>query len=251
MGSRSHIFLFFFSFLFSKKKIVLFLIIPRPGLKKTSPFVSKVTGNNFIEFAVSAMLGKPKNGFSSSLELECVGVKAPQFSFSRLKGADPVLSVEMASTGEVACISSNFHDAFLKSIISSGFALPERDILISASGDKNRFELLECIKSLSRKGFRFFATESTHKFLTQNRIRSTMLYKVSEKKQPNIKQFLQKKRLGLCIVISKELSYMELKDEFYIRRKSADLSIPLITNLQLAKVLMKALQNRQEFEIQP
>ncbi len=223
---------------------------------RSFPFVSKVFGQNFIEYAIKAITNhKFKKPEKSSLELDYVGVKAPQFSFSRLKGADPILSVEMASTGEVACLGKDLDDALLKSLISAGFKLPQKNgnVLISISGDETRYDFLDEIILLQKMGFKLFATESTHEFLTEQGIKSKLIFKAHEEKQPNVSNYLSDGRLELAIVLSDHLSKKELKDEYLIRRKAVDFGVPLITNLQLAQTIVSALNNRslEDLEIMP
>jgi carbamoyl-phosphate synthase large subunit len=146
---------------------------------RSFPFISKVFGTNFIELATRAILGEHLEKLEkSAFDMDFVGIKAPQFSFSRLKGADPLLGVEMSSTGEVACLGTELEDAFLKAMISTGFVLPEKNILLSISGDQNRSDLLQEIKQLSAMKYNLFATHHTHTFLKQNKIKSQMLHKI-------------------------------------------------------------------------
>lgn len=209
---------------------------------RSFPFVSKVNKVNFIDLATKAILGKKiKQAAKSVLEVDYVGVKAPQFSFSRLKGADPILSVEMASTGEVACLGEDLHDAFLKSIISTGFKLPNSSVLLSVSSDENRFKILEAAKKLQDMGFEIFATEHTHLFFQKKGVDSTLMYKVHEKKEPNVIDYLRKGKLDLVINIPKVYLKSELDDKYVLRRTAVDFSVPLITNIQLANLFIDAI----------
>ncbi len=215
---------------------------------RSFPFSSKVTGYNFIEIATEAMLGITKSKeyrdkYYRTLDLDHVGVKAPQFSFSRLKGADPVLGVEMASTGEVACFGDDVHEAFLKAFISTGFVLPKKNILLTIGKIEDKVELLPIIRKLSTMDFNLYATSGTHKYLMDNGIKTTMLYKISEKKTPNVGEYLIKKKLDFVIDIPKKYSNIsETSTEGYlIRRNSIDLNIPLITNVQVAKIIVEAI----------
>ncbi|MEK6837808.1 MAG: ATP-grasp domain-containing protein, partial [Nanoarchaeota archaeon] len=214
---------------------------------RSFPFVSKVSKKNFAEAATKAILGLEKgNGkITDAAEgISCVGVKSPQFSFTRLKGADPLTTVEMASTGEVACLGANTYDAFLKAIMAAGFKLPEKNILLSIGGDEAKIKFLPYAKKLSGLGFNLFATEHTEMFLEKNGIQATMLHKVSEEKSPNILEYLSGsngKKLHLVINIPTSFTRKELDDEYTIRRKAADYSIPLITNLQLARLFAEAM----------
>ena len=218
---------------------------------RSFPFVSKISGKNFIETATKAVMGEKNLKPEEFPELDFVGVKAPQFSFSRLKGADPLLGVEMASTGEVACLSTSFEDAFLKSIIAAGFSMPEKNILVSISGDENRKDLLEEIRVLKNRGFALFATEHTQKFLEKNAIPCRMVFKEHEKKEPNTATFLRKGLLDLVICIPQEFNRKQLEKQYALRRSAVDFNVPLITNKQLAKLFIRSLEKTggKEFEI--
>ncbi|MBI5388986.1 carbamoyl-phosphate synthase (glutamine-hydrolyzing) large subunit [Candidatus Woesearchaeota archaeon] len=209
---------------------------------RSFPFVSKVFKRNFIDLATRAMLNEklPKLD-KSSLDLDYVGVKAPQFSFSRLKGADPMPGVEMASTGEVACLGSDLYDAFLKALISTDFVLPQKGILLSIGGDKNRFKLLEDVQRLEKLGFTLFATDNTYQFYAQHGIKTTLLYKAQEEIEPNVLTYMQKKKLDLVICMPEEYFPVESGDTYIIRRYSVDYSIPLLNNIQLTKLFIEAI----------
>ncbi len=223
---------------------------------RSFPFVSKVSKKNFAEIATKAILGiESGNGkiVDAANGISCVGVKSPQFSFTRLKGADPLTTVEMASTGEVACLGANTYDAFLKAIMAAGFKLPEKNILISIGGDEAKVKFLPYAKKLSALGFSLFATEHTELFLERNGVPATMLHKVSEEKSPNILEYLSGsngKKLHLVINIPAAFTKKELDDEYVIRRKAADYSIPLITNLQLARLLAEAMDAAKPEELE-
>jgi carbamoyl-phosphate synthase large subunit len=238
---------------------------------RSFPFASKVTGYNFIEIATGAMLeaGCGKDELSRSclkiskhlkdllayrdyktIDLDHVGVKAPQFSFPRLKGADPVLGVEMASTGEVACFGDDLHEAFLKAMLSTGFKLPQalkigegrRGILFSVGGVEAKADVLPVAKAFVEMEFKIYATEGTADFLSQNGIAVTKLYKISTGKEPNLMGALTRKEFDLIVNIPKHYSRVNVTDGYLIRRKSIDLNIPLITNVQVAKIVAEALQ---------
>jgi len=213
---------------------------------RSFPFVSKVAKVNFIELATKAMLNKKQTTVGSVLGIDHVGVKAPQFSFSRLKGADPVSGVEMASTGEVGCLGMDFHETFLKALYSVGFRLPERNILVSIGGEQNKYRFLDSVKKLKELGFRIFATEHTAEFLEVNRIKSRKLYKIYEKKQPNILSYIMQRKVELVINIPESPDKVVLEDEYMIRRAAIDFNIPLITNLQLARLFVDALMKRKD-----
>ncbi len=212
---------------------------------RSFPFISKVSKRNFSEIATKAILGIEEGGKVDAAEgVQYVGVKSPQFSFTRLKGADPIISVEMASTGEVACLGQNTYDAFLKAIMAAGFKLPEKNILLSIGGDEAKAKFLPYARMLSEKGFKLFATYNTSLFLDKNGIAATVLHKVSEEKSPNILEYLNGSngnKLHLVINIPTAFTKKELDDEYIIRRKAADYGIPLITNLQLARMFAEAI----------
>jgi len=209
---------------------------------RSFPFASKVTGENFITIATQALLGKADTSKRyQTIDLDHVAVKAAQFSFSRLKGADPRLGVEMASTGEVACFGSNAEQALLNSLIAVGFSIPKKNILLTVGRLEDKVDLLPAVQLLHEQGFSFFATNRTHKFLESRGIPSALLHKVSEPRDPNIRQYLEKKRIDLVINIPTHSTGTEQTDGYYIRRMTVDQGIPLITNVQLAKRIIEAL----------
>ena len=209
---------------------------------RSFPFASKVTGHNFITIATQALIGKaPVGKRYQTLDLDHVGVKAAQFSFSRLKGADPRLGVEMASTGEVACFGHNAEQALLTALMAVGFTIPKKNILLTIGRIEDKMDMLSSIQALHERGFKFFATNRTHEFLESRDIPSAMLYKVSEPRSPNIREYLEKKRIDLVINIPTHSRGAEQTDGYYIRRIATDHGISLITNVQLAKRLIEAL----------
>lgn len=215
---------------------------------RSFPFVSKVTGYNFIEIATHAMLGSPKmktylNQKFITLDLDHVGVKVPQFSFSRLKGADPVTGVEMASTGEVACFGDNVFEAFLKAMISAGFRIPKKNILLTIGKLEDKMDFLEAAKKLEKMGFGLFATTGTHTFLSQHNIHSELVHKIHSKEKPNLLEYLNDKKFDLVIDIPKGFSHEEITDGYLIRRKTIDHNIPLVTNVQVAKLLTESISS--------
>ena len=214
---------------------------------RSFPFSSKVTGHDFVEIAVKAFLNKVKSRayrkkHYQTLDLDYVGVKAPQFSFSRLKGADPVLGVEMASTGEVACFGDNLEEAFLKAMISVGFRLPKENILLSIGKIEDKAEFIKNAKVLEKLGFKLYATEGTHNFLKDSNLKTTLVYKTHEKKSPNLLKYLEQKKFDLVINVPRNYSHEEITAGYEIRRTAIDLNIPLITNLQVAKLIVDTLQ---------
>jgi len=209
---------------------------------RSFPFVSKVFRINFVDAAVKSIMGKDIPRIDrSSFDLDYVGVKAPQFSFTRLKGSDPVLGVEMASTGEVACLGDDFNEAFLKSLLSVGFKLPKKNILLSTGPIDTKAELLESIKTLADMGYTFYATKGTADFMKASGIHAEVLYWPLSKKEPNTLTYIAKGKIDLVINIPKNIEKEELDNDYLIRRKAVDTDVPLITNRQLAKRFVEAL----------
>ena len=209
---------------------------------RSFPFVSKVMKINLIEIATKVMMGLPYTKPDKSLfELDYVGVKAPQFSFHRLLNADPVLGVDMSSTGEVACIGENFYEAILKSMLSVGYKFPEKNVLISSGQARSKLELLNSARMLQERGFNIYATEGTHRFLRENQVNSTMLHWPDEEDlQPNTIDYLRDKKIDLVVNIPKNYSKRELSNGYKIRRASIDYNIPLITNARVASAFIYA-----------
>lgn len=213
---------------------------------RSLPFVSKVLGINFAKSATEAMLNVEQS--QSKLEvgdLPYVGVKAPQFSFSRIKGADPILRVEMSSTGEVACFGDDIYEAFLKSIIATGTNLPNNSVFISLAGDENKVKFLESAGIVESLGLKIYATAGTTLFLTANGIKAHMLHKIYEKKKPNVLDVLHTKEVDLVINIIDPYFKKEFDDDYQIRRTTVDYGIPLFTNLQTAELFVKSLQQKK------
>jgi len=217
---------------------------------RSFPFVSKVLKTNFIEIATNIMLGvnvvKPEK---SSFDLDYVGIKAPQFSFSRLAKADPVLGVEMASTGEVGCIGEDYYEAILKAMLSVGYKVPEKNILLSTGPSRSKTELLNSCKMLNERGYNIFATRGTQIFLNENGITSTMLHWPDEKSEPNVVTMLRDKKIDLVINIPKNLSKDELNNDYEIRRTAIDYNIPLLTNARLASAFIYSFCKRKVEEL--
>jgi len=212
---------------------------------RSFPFVSKVTKYNFIDLATKAMLGIDIKGKYNTIDLDYIGLKAPQFSFSRLHGADPVLSVEMASTGEVACIGNDLNEAFLKSLLSVGFVMPKSNILLSTGPIKSKAYLLESCRKLADMGFKMYATEGTARFLKENNIKVSLLYWPLEKKEPNALTYLKERKIDLVINIPKSYEEEELTNDYLIRRKAVDFNIPLLTNAQIAKLFVESISKKK------
>lgn len=221
---------------------------------RSFPFASKVTGYNFIEIAMESMLamttGKmTKNGKKlleyrdyKTLDLDHVAVKAPQFSFPRLKGADPVLGVEMASTGEVACFGEDLYEALLKSMISVGFELPKKGILFSVGGVEAKADILPAAQKFAEMGFKIYASDGTAEFFNKNGIKAHKLNKISTGLKPNIVDAMMDHDVDLIVNIPKNYTRNMVTDGYSIRRKALDSNIPLITNVQVAKIMAEALE---------
>ena len=208
---------------------------------RSFPFVSKVLKVNFIDIATKIMLGiEPDVPHKSAFELDYVGIKAPQFSFSRLQKADPVLGVEMASTGEVGCIGENFHEAILKSMMSVGYAIPKKNILLSTGDSRSKMDMLSAAKALQEKGYNIFATKGTAQFLETNGVHATVLHWPDQSEQPNTLTYIKEKKIDLVVNIPKNLSKTELNNDYTIRRSAIDFNIPLITNARLASAFITA-----------
>ncbi len=216
---------------------------------RSFPFASKVTGVNFARIALQAILKKADTSIHyKTIDLDHVGVKAAQFSFNRLKGADPRLGVEMASTGEVACFGHSLEQGLILSLRSIGFQMPRKNILLTIGKLEDKLDFLPAIESLQKMGFNFYATHRTHEFLTSRDIPSVLLNKVSEPRSPNIKEYLENKRIDCVINIPQHTSSTEKTDGYFIRRTAIDRGIPLITNVQLAKRIVEALEYTVEHE---
>ena len=208
---------------------------------RSFPFVSKVLKINLIDLATRIMLGLPVEKPAKSLfDLDYVGVKASQFSFSRLQKADPVLGVDMASTGEVGCLGEDARSALLKSMIAVGHKIPAKNILLSTGDGKRKAEMLEASKILVEHGYRLFATDGTSRYLTENGIENTRVYWPTEEGQPQALDMLHNRELDMVVNIPKNLTAGELTNGYKIRRAAIDLNIPLITNARLASAFIYA-----------
>lgn len=209
---------------------------------RSFPFVSKVLKINFIELATRIMLGLPvEKPNKNEFDLDYVGIKASQFSFNRLQKADPVLGVDMASTGEVGCIGDDVSEAILKSMLAVGQRIPEKNILLSTGMAKQKVAMLDAAKLLASKGYNLYATGGTHRFLEENGVSSTLVYWPSETgKEPQALKMLHEKKIDMVVNIPRDLSAGELDNGYKIRRASIDLNIPLITNARLASAFINA-----------
>ncbi len=209
---------------------------------RSFPFVSKVFKHNFIDMAVRIIMGEKVAPIDrSAFDLDYVGVKAPQFSFTRLKGSDPVQGVEMTSTGEVACIGDDFNEAFLKSLISVGFRLPLNSILISAGPIESKADFLKSMRTLATMSLRFYATKGTADFMKANGLEATVLHWPLEDREPNALTYIAEGKIDLVVNIPKNIEKEELDNDYSIRRMAVDHNIPLITNMQIAKRFVDAI----------
>lgn len=209
---------------------------------RSFPFVSKVLKINLIELATKVMLGIPVQKPDKNLfDLDYVGIKASQFSFNRLQKADPVLGVDMASTGEVGCIGSDTSCAILKAMLSVGYRIPEKNILLSTGTPKQKVDMLSAARMLQKKGYKIFATGGSSNFLTENGVENTRVYWPSEpERQPQALDMLHRKEIDMVVNIPKNLTAGELDNGYKIRRAAIDLNIPLITNARLASAFINA-----------
>ena len=218
---------------------------------RSFPFVSKIFKLNFIDLATKLIMGIDMPPIDKScFELDYVGVKAPQFSFTRIKGADPVLSVEMASTGEVACLGDNFEEAFLLALLSVGFDFPEKNILLSTAPFESKALFLPDAKRLLNLGYRLYATRGTADFLKYNGLTAEVLHWPLDKREPNILSYIEDGKLDLIINIPKSHEEVELTNDYIIRRKAVDFNVPLITNLQFAERFIDAIQRYRQQDLE-
>ncbi len=218
---------------------------------RSFPFVSKILKQNFIEVATEAIMNIPLTPIENQLfDLNYVGVKAPQFSFTRLEGADPTLGVEMASTGEVGCLGSDFDEAFLKALLSVGFRFPIKSVLLSSGTIESKAELLESMRMLMKFGIKFYATRGTAKFMQSNGIPTEILHWPLEKRQPNTIDFIKDGKIDLVINIPKNYQEQELTNDYMIRRTAVDYNVPLITNRQFAMRFAEAVSRVSPGDLQ-
>jgi len=222
---------------------------------RSFPFTSKATGINFAEKAVAAFFGKSKPEKLSYPNY--VVVKSPQFSFSRLTGADPVLRVEMASTGEVACFGRDFPEALLKSVYAGAAFNGKKAVLLSLGGEINKAKLLESARKLAFLGYKLYATNTTHSFLESRGIEANLVYKVYEGRHPNVTDLISQKKVSFVVNLSERSEQPEkhfhqhVTDGYLIRRATVDGNVPLFTDLELARAFVTALANNsaQSLEI--
>lgn len=212
---------------------------------RSFPFVSKVSKTNFIDIATRAIMGgnESKQDFSI-FEIDHVGVKAPQFSFTRLEGADPILGVEMASTGEVACLGDDFEEALLKALISVGYKLPIHSILVSAGPLESKIQFLPALKLLAQGGIKIYATEGTANFIQDQEIDCERLYWPLDQRKPNVIDYITENKIDMIVNIPKNFQEEEITNGYLIRRKAADFGVTLITEVQLAKRVIKSVTTK-------
>jgi carbamoyl-phosphate synthase large subunit len=196
------------------------------------------------------MLGLPaEKPHKSVFDLDYVGVKAPQFSFSRLAKADPVLGVDMSSTGEVGCIGEGFYEAILKAMFSVGYRVPKKSILLSTGPAKSKTELLNGAKALKEKGYKLYATRGTQLFLQNSGIEAEVAYWPDEAKSPNTVELIRSGEVDLVVNIPKDLSPSELNNDYTIRRSAVDFNVPLLTNSRVANAFILAVCRLNNEEI--
>lgn len=212
---------------------------------RSFPFVSKILKINFIDIATKVLMGEAVQKCNGSpLDVDYVGVKAPQFSFTRLDGVDPTLGVEMASTGEVACLGDDFEEAFLKALLSVGYRLPVQNVLLSTGPVEAKATFLESTRILQSLGVNLYATRGTAQFLSSNGVNTTTLCWPLEEESPNTLEYLTEGKIDLVINIPKNYQTEEITNDYLIRRRAADLGIPLITDIQLAQRFVETLSRK-------
>ena len=218
---------------------------------RSFPFVSKIFAINFIDLATRVIMGHhPPRIDRSAFDLEYVGVKAPQFSYTRLSGADPTVGVEMASTGEVACLGDDFDEAFLLSLLSVGYRLPIRNVLLSTGPIETKVEFLAATRKLQEMGIQFYATGGTARFMEENGIPARQLHWPLSDKKPGVLDYISERKIDLVINIPKNYQEEELTNDYIIRRAAVDYAIPLFTNMQLARRFVEALSRKPLKELQ-
>ena len=231
-----------FNIQFMARDNVILVIECNLRASRSFPFVSKVLKINLIEMATRVMLGLPVERLSKNLfDLDYVGIKASQFSFNRLQKADPVLGVDMASTGEVGCIGDNTDTALLKAMLSVGHRIPKKTVLLSTGSAKQKTDMLDAARMLKDNGYVLYATAGTSNFLKENGIENTLVYWPSEPdKQPQALTLLHDHKIDMVVNIPKDLTSHELTNGYKIRRAAIDLNVPLITNSRLASAFIRA-----------
>jgi carbamoyl-phosphate synthase large subunit len=230
-----------FNIQFIAKKNAIKVIECNVRASRSFPFVSKVVRHNFIEIATEVIMGSHTRRSYETLELDYVGVKTPQFSYNRLKGSNPVAHVEMASTGEVACLGDSFLEAFFASWRATEQSVDSKRILVSIGGEMKE-KLLQELRELDRQGWKIYATDGTQRYLTQNGIGARFVFKASELREPNVRTLIANKGVSLIVNIPrKQVSNEHQTDGYLIRRLAIDYHVPLVTNLQIAPILLQCL----------
>ena len=218
---------------------------------RSFPFVSKILKRNFIETATKIMLDAPySKPDKSEFDIDRIGVKASQFSFARLQNADPVLGVDMSSTGEVGCLGDSLDEALLNALIATGYRLPKKSVLISSGAAKGKVSLLEPAKELEKKGFEVYATGGTAKFLNENGVKATAVSWPDEDGENNVMDMIAEHKFDLIVNVPKNHTKRELTNGYRIRRGAIDHNIPLMTNVRLAKAFIEAFTAMKEDDIQ-
>jgi carbamoyl-phosphate synthase large subunit len=219
---------------------------------RSFPFVSKVLKINFIDLATKVMLGIPvEKPNKSAFDLDYVGIKASQFSFSRLQGSDPVLGVDMSSTGEVGCLGTDTGEAVLKAMLAVGHRIPKRGVLLSTGSARQKAAMLASAQLLHKHGYTIYATKGTHAFLSENGIPAVRVYMPSQPEEhPQALELLHRKEIDLVVNVPKNLTPTELSNGYKIRRAAIDLNIPLLTNTRLAEAFISAFTSLKPGEIE-
>ena len=230
-----------FNIQFLAKDNQVYVIEANLRASRTFPFICKVTGVNFIELFVDALFAEKELPLVPIPPLSFTAVKAPQFSFSRLSGADPLLGVEMASTGEVACFGEDLEEAYLKAILATGGSIPKKGIFISLGGEDKKAKFLESARQISMLGIPLYATEKTSVFLRAHDIEVTMLYKIHERRSPNVLTYFRDNKIDLAINIVDRHVKKEVDDDYAMRRYAVDHNIPLFTKIKQARLFIKAI----------
>ena len=217
---------------------------------RSFPFVSKILKRNFIETATKIMLDAPySRPDRSEFDIDRIGVKASQFSFARLQNADPVLGVDMSSTGEVGCLGDDLNEALLNALIATGYRLPKHSVLFSSGGVKGKVDLLEPTRQLAQQGYEIYATSGTARFLNDNGIPAVEVAWPDENSDNNVMDMIAQHRFDLIVNVPKNHSKRELTNGYRIRRGAIDHNIPLMTNTRLAKAFIQAFCSLKESDI--
>jgi carbamoyl-phosphate synthase large subunit len=235
-----------FNIQFLAKENQVYVIEVNARASRTFPFISKVTGVNFIDLFVDALFDEDSSGEVPVRQPNFVAVKVPQFSFARLAGADPQLGVEMASTGEVACFGEDLEEAYLKAMLATGAKIPHKGIFISLGGDEKKAKFLESVQQLAVLGIPLYATEKTVAFFAAHGIEATMLYKIHERREPNILTAFRKGEVDLAINVVDGHVHKEVDDDYAIRRYAVDHGVPLLTKIKQARLFIKAIEKNLE-----